>query len=315
MEYSKELKVGAAILVAAAVFFIGLRFFQDLPILQNRYMMNVQFEDASGVVSCNPVRMRGVGIGSVENVALDPETQRVNVTFRVDENVRIPEGSYAEVSGFSALSGVKLTIVPGPASNPALPPGSTISGPPSGDILERLTDQAPLLASKADSVLTNANTVAGALGRQLNNPQSDLRQLIAGLHATARNLQEMTEGEDAAVRQTVKNLEAISEDLEGFTGTNTDTLKANNMGKTMARLNRSLSRLDTTLARLETTTLNLNEVSRKMNEGNGTIGRLVNDDALYVKLDSAAANTNSFLKDLQENPSRYLEDMTLVKIF
>jgi phospholipid/cholesterol/gamma-HCH transport system substrate-binding protein len=315
MQYSSEIKVGIAIVIAVAVFFAGLRFFQDLPIFRDSYTMQAQFEDAGGIVSGNPVRMKGVSIGTVQSVVLDQETQLVEVRFRVNEGVQIPEGSYAEVTGFSALSGVRLSIVPGPSSNPALPPNATLSEPPKGDILERLSDQAPVLATKADSVLTNTNTVVRALGEQVDNPQSDLRQLLSTLTQTARNLQTMTEGEDAALRATVRNLEAISADLERFTGTDTDTLEANNMGKTMARLNRSITRLDTTLARLESTTANLSEVSRKMNEGEGTIGRLVNDDGLYMKLDSAATEANGLLRDLRDDPSRYLKDMTLVKVF
>lgn len=315
MQYSSEIKVGIAIVIAIAVFFAGLRFFQDLPIFRDSYTMQAQFEDAGGIVSGNPVRMKGVSIGTVQSVVLDQETQLVQVRFRVNEGVQIPEGSYAEVTGFSALSGVRLSIVPGPSSNPALPPNATLSEPPKGDILERLSDQAPVLATKADSVLTNTNTVVRALGEQVDNPQSDLRQLLSTLTQTARNLQTMTEGEDAALRATVRNLEAISADLERFTGTDTDTLEANNMGKTMARLNRSITRLDTTLARLESTTANLSEVSRKMNEGEGTIGRLVNDDGLYMKLDSAATEANGLLRDLRDDPSRYLKDMTLVKVF
>ena len=315
MQYSSEIKVGIAIVIAIAVFFAGLRFFQDLPIFRDSYTMQAQFEDAGGIVSGNPVRMKGVSIGTVQSVVLDQETQLVEVRFRVNEGVQIPEGSYAEVTGFSALSGVRLSIVPGPSSNPALPPNATLSEPPKGDILERLSDQAPVLATKADSVLTNTNTFVRALGEQVDNPQSDLRQLLSTLTQTARNLQTMTEGEDAALRATVRNLEAISADLERFTGTDTDTLEANNMGTTMARLNRSITRLDTTLARLESTTANLSEVSRKMNEGEGTIGRLVNDDGLYMKLDSAATEANVLLRDLRDDPSRYLKDMTLVKVF
>ena len=315
MKYSSEIKVGVAILVAVGVFFAGLRFFQDLPIFQDSYTMSAQFDDAGGIVSGNPVRMKGVSIGTVQSVVLDQETQLVTVRFRVNEGVDIPEGSYAEVTGFSALSGVRLSIVPGPSSNPALPANATLSGPPKGDVLERLSDQAPVLATKADSVLTNTNTAVQALGQQLDDPGSDLRRLLSSLRKTARNLQTMTDGNDAALRATIRNLEAISADLERFTGSDADTLEANNMGKTMARLNRSLTRLDTTLARLETTSAHLSHVSRKMNEGNGTIGRLVNDDGLYVKLDSAATEANGLLRDLRDNPSRYLKDMTLVKVF
>lgn len=310
MEYSKELKIGVSIAAAVLIFFVGFRYFQDLPIFQDNYPMQATFEDAGGLVSGNPVTMKGVNIGSVRSVRLDTEKQVVRVQFVVNEDVQIPEGSYADVTGFSALSGVRLSIVPGSSGNPPLPPGTTLSGPPGGDILERLSDQAPKLAAKADSVLGHANTTLGALGRQLEDPQSDFRQSLQALNATLSNLREMTGSEDAALRQTLQNLRAITADLQHFTNTNSDSL-----GIAVSRLNRSLARLETNLANLERTTQSLGELTTKMNEGDGTIGRLVNDPSLYVRLDSAASRTNQLLDDLQKNPGRYLKEMTLMEVF
>lgn len=315
MQYSNEIKVGVAIIVAAIVFFVGLRFFQDLPIFQGSYTLHAKFEDAGGLVSGNPVRMKGVSVGTVQSVTLNQSEQMVDVRFRVEDDVAVPSGSYAKVTGFSALSGVRLTIIPGPASNTPLASGATLPGPPEGGLLERLSDQAPELASKADSVLTGANTTFDALNQQLANPSSDLRQTIRALEQTMRNVSELTGDENAALRQTLSNLEAITADLEGFTGTDTDTLQANNLGQTMKRLNAALARLETNLATLETTTTNLNALTTKMNEGDGTIGRLVNDPSLYVRLDTTAARANQILLDLKQNPGRYLNDMTLVKVF
>lgn len=315
MQYSNELKVGVALIAAAIVFFVGLRFFQDLPIIKGSYPLNARFQDASGLVSGNPVRMKGVSIGTVQSVTLNQAEQIVDVRFRVEEDVAVPEGSYAKVTGFSALSGVRLAIIPGPAGSPPLASGATLPGPPEGGILERLSDRAPELASKADSVLSGANTTFSALNQQLANPSSDLRQAIRALEQTLQNVSQLTGDQDAALQQTLSNLEAITRDLEGFTGTDTDTLKANNLGQTMKRLNGALARLETNLATLETTTTNLNTLTAKMNEGEGTIGRLVNDPSLYVRLDTTAARANDILRDLKENPGRYLEDMTLVKVF
>jgi phospholipid/cholesterol/gamma-HCH transport system substrate-binding protein len=310
MKYSNELKIGLSLVAAVLIFLFGYRYFLDLPIFQDSYTMQAEFDEAGGLVSGNPVTMKGVSIGTVQRVRLDQDDQVVRVRFMVNEDVRIPEGSYADVSGFSALSGVRLGIVPGPASNPALPAGATLSGPPGGDILERLSDRAPVLASKADSVLSSANTALGAAGQQLSDPQSDLRRTIRTLNATLQNVQELTGAEDAALRQTLQNLEQITADLQGFTGTSSDSLNV-----TVSRLNRSLARLETNLATLERTTQSLDAVADKMNTGTGTIGRLVNDPSLYNNLDSAAVNTNRLLRDLQQNPGRYLQDMTLVKVF
>jgi phospholipid/cholesterol/gamma-HCH transport system substrate-binding protein len=310
MKYSNEIKVGLSIIVAIGVFFVGFRFFQDIPLFQERYTMQVEFEDAGGIVQGNPVRMKGVSIGTVQSVTLDQQEQVVRVRFRVDDDVPIPEGSYAEVTGFSALSGVRLSITPGPPGNPRLPPGSTLPGPPEGDILERLSDQAPVLATKTDSLLSNANVSMRALSRQLKNPESDLRRTLQALNGTMQNVETITQENQQNLRKTIDNLQAITRDLKGFTSENGDTL-----GVAVRRLNRSLASLETSLNSLETTTASLDTLTTKMNRGDGTIGRLVNDPGLYNKLDSAAARTNRLLLDVQRNPSRYLEDMTLMRVF
>mgnify|MGYP006423843691 CR=1 FL=1 len=310
MEYSNELKIGASILAAVVIFFVGYRYLQDLPIFQDSYVMAATFDDAGGLVSGNPVTLQGVNVGSVESVRLDQAEQVVRVQFTVNEGVPIPEGSYADVSGFSALSGVRLSIQPGPSGNPPLPPGSTLEAPPGGDVLDQLSRQAPTLASKADSVLGNANIALGALGQQLGNPQSDLRNSIRAFNATLANLQQITGSDDAPLRRTLRNLEAVTADLEQFTDPGSDSLTV-----TVHRLNRALARVETNLNNLERTTQSLGELTAKMNEGDGTIGRLVNDPSLYLRLDSTAARTNRILDDLKQNPGRYLKEMTLVKVF
>ncbi len=310
MTYSNELKVGAAIVLAAVAFFFGIRFFQDLPLLGGTYQLTAQFDEAGGLVAGNPVRMKGVNIGSVESVRLDQETQSVRVRMQIDKDVRIPQGSHARVSGFSGLGGVRISIQPGPSDNPPLSPNSTISGPPEGSVLERLTDQAPEIATEADSLLRNTNATMTQLNQQLRNPESDLRQTLASLRGLTNNLEDVTEAEKANIQALLQNLQVISGDLREFMGENRDSLDV-----AVSRLNRSLDRLNRGLASFEQTSARLDTLTKKINTGEGTVGRLINDPALYTKLDSAATQTNRLLRDIQENPSRYLDDMTLLKVF
>ena len=85
MQYTNELKVGAAIIFAAFAAFLGIRFFQDVPLLGSSYRLYAQFEDVGGLVPGNPVRMKGVKVGSVENVELDPKTQKVRVRLQFED--------------------------------------------------------------------------------------------------------------------------------------------------------------------------------------------------------------------------------------
>lgn len=310
MNYSNELKVGAAIVLAAVFAFAGIRFFQDLPLFGSSYTLYAEFDDAGGLVSGNPVRMKGVNVGTVDGVTLNPETQRVRVQISLQEGARIPKGSYAQVSGISALGGVHISIEPGPSDNPQLPSGATLEVPPEGSTLNQLTAQAPALAAKADSVLAGANTTIGGMNAQLLNTDSDLRQTLASLRRMSNNLDEVTEAEKENIRRLIQNLEGISSDLKAFTDENGDSLDV-----AVRRLNQSLDRLNRSLASFENTSATLDTLTTKMNNGEGTAGRLVNDPGLYIKLDSAAARANRILVDFEQNPNRYLEDMTLVKVF
>jgi phospholipid/cholesterol/gamma-HCH transport system substrate-binding protein len=272
-------------------------------------LLTAQFENVSGLSAGNPVRLSGVNVGTVVSVQLQQDEETVRVRFRVNENVLIPQGSIAEVRGFSALGGVRLGIRPGPSTNPPLQPGSTIDTPSGPGLLDQLTQQGPEMTSKVDSVLDNTSRATGALANQMEEG-GDLQQTLASLRNVATTLESVSGGEEETLRSAIQNLETITADLQSFTSENSDSL-----GVTVQRVNRNLTRLEQNLANLERTTAALGSFAEKINEGEGTLGRLANDPSLYNNLDSTSVQMNRLLRDLQENPQRYLEDMTLVRMF
>lgn len=309
MKYSNEVKVGLSIVLAVLVLIVGVRYFQDLPIVSSSYMLTANFENVGGLSSGNPVRLSGVNVGTVESVRLRQDEETVRVRFRVNESVLIPEGSVAEIKGFAALGGVRLGIEPGPSTNPPLQPGSTINTPSGPGLLDQLTRQGPQITSKADTVLSNTARFTDALAGQMQDG-GDLEQTLSSLRAVATTLESVSGGEEETLRSAIQNLEALTADLESFTDENADSL-----GTTVQRVNDNLSRLEQNLANLERTTAALGAVAEKINSGEGTLGRLANDPSLYNNLDSTSVQMNRLLRDLQENPQRYLRDMTLVRMF
>lgn len=309
MKYSNEIKVGITVVLSALILIVGVRYFQDLPIFSSSYTLRADFENVSGLATGNPVRMNGVNVGTVQSVDLMQKEQVVRVRFRVNEDVLIPEGSLAEVKGFSAMGGVRLSVRPGPASNPPLQPGGIIDTPQGPGIVEQLSQQGPELASHADTVLTNTNRITSALANQMGEG-GDLQQTLASLRNVAATLESVSGGEEETLRSAIQNLEAITTDLQSFTSENSDSLSV-----TVQRVNQNLTRLEQNLSNLERTTSALGSFAEKINEGEGTLGRLANDPSLYENLDSTSVQVNRLLRDLQENPQRYLEDMTLVRMF
>ena len=52
-----------------------------------------------------------------------------------------------------------------------------------------------------------------------------------------------------------------------------------------------------------------------LRHGDGTAAKLLNDPALYTRLDSMTTTLNRILTDFESNPGRYLREMKLIEIF
>ena len=310
MKYSNEIKVGLAIVLAGLVFVFGIRYMQDIPLFRGSYVLETRFADAGGLVAGNPVRVNGVNVGSVEAVSLDPQARRARVLFRVDNGVKIPEGSTASVAGVSALGGVRLHVQLGPPDNPPIPPGGFVPSPPSEDILGQLSDQVPMLAARTDSLLRSANQTLEEAQMLLNSPNSDLLTTLTSIRSSADALSQLLRSQSGELSQIIANTESLTSELRTFVDEKGDSL-----GVTVDQMNEVLSQAERNLLVLERTTTNLDQLIRSINEGEGTLGRLVNDPDLYMRIDSTVTRVNDILDDFQQNPGRYLKDMSLVRVF
>jgi phospholipid/cholesterol/gamma-HCH transport system substrate-binding protein len=45
----------------------------------------------------------------------------------------------------------------------------------------------------------------------------------------------------------------------------------------------------------------------KAEKGEGSFGKLMNDDSLYVHLDASSKNLSLLLEDMKSNPKRYVQ--------
>lgn len=309
MKYGNELKVGTAVILSLIILFFGIRYFQDVPLFSGSYELHTAFSNADGLVNGNPVRINGVPVGSVDRVRLNTEQQRVDVYFHVENGLRIPEGSTTKLAGLAAFGTVMLDITLGPPGNPPLEAGGFLSSS-SSDALGDIMSQAPQLVGRVDTLLTGATSTLGEVEGLLANPQSDLRQMLVAIEASAASLDRLLRMEQRRIASTLESVDTLASSLSSFTQNNQDSLSL-----VVQNLNSTLTQLNTNLATLESTTANLDVLLTKINQGQGTLGLLVNDPGLYHRLDSTAATLNGLLLDIQRDPKRYLKDLKLVDVF
>lgn len=323
MKVANELKVGLVIIVCAVIFFLGVRYFEAIPLFRGTYELYTTFDDGGGLQNGNMVRINGVSVGSVTSVELDEAARKVRVRFKVDEGVRLYEGSYVEIAGIAALGDPLLSITLGPSSNPLIAPGGLVPSR-EDDLLGRLADRAPGLIDNVedalagtDEVVASANATLGAaegafseLEAVVGPGNANLRQTLAALTATTNTLNAVLRAEQARLAAVLTNVEGLTGDLRGFTGTRSDSL-----GLAVDNLNSVLRRLDQNLVALETTTSGLDTLFVRLERGDGTLGLLVNDPGLYLRMDSALVSLNRILTGFEDDPRRYLKDLRLVDIF
>lgn len=310
MKYTKELAVGLSLVIAIVIFVLGVRFFEDLPLFRGTYTIHTAFEDTNGLNTGNAVRVNGVRVGAVDVVELDPEANRVLVTFHVDKDIAIPEGSAATLGGIAALASIHLEIELGPPSNPRVEEGGFIPGRTGGGLMDLVSAKGPELAEQVEEVLTRANSTLEDAEVLFEGASGDVGQTMAAFRQAATTLEQTLRAEQAALHRTVANLELFSGDMSEFSGTSADTL-----AMAVQRLNRSMQQLESSLDQLEGTTATLDEILQKINTGDGTLARMINDPSVYVQLDSTLAAMQRIMTEFQSDPKKYLQHLNLVEIF
>ncbi|MDX2233385.1 MAG: outer membrane lipid asymmetry maintenance protein MlaD [Hyphomonadaceae bacterium] len=124
-EQAAETILGA-IVAAVAIGFLGFAITRaGSAEAAGGYELFARFQRADGVAVGSDVRISGVKVGAVREVALDPETFYAKVTLTLDPVVKLPDDSSAKVASDGLLGGAYVSLDAG-GSEAILTPGSEI---------------------------------------------------------------------------------------------------------------------------------------------------------------------------------------------
>lgn len=112
-ENKTEVFVGAIVLAAAIGFVAYAGQITGFSAQSSGYELSASFRSAEGVTVGTDVRLAGVKIGTVTDVALNPTTFRADTSFSVSEGIEIPDDSAVVVASEGLLGGNFVEVVPG----------------------------------------------------------------------------------------------------------------------------------------------------------------------------------------------------------
>lgn len=122
---ASELVAGTLVLLVA-VGFLGFAVANTGRGAGQGYTLNARFDRIDGLAIGADVRVGGVKVGSVTAAHIDPRTYQAVVAFTVEDAIKLPRDSSAQVTSDGLLGGRFLALVPG-GDDQMLPPGGTFT--------------------------------------------------------------------------------------------------------------------------------------------------------------------------------------------
>lgn len=282
----REFVVGLFVLAGVVAVLVTLFMLTDPGTFRGRYYLYAVVEDAGGIRNGDPVQLRGVHIGRVMGFEIVP--RGVRMRLEIENRYRIPEDSRVRLRSNGLLGGMVADVEPGKAAallkNGDTLPGERVEGVV--EMMERVGTQAGQVLGRAETVLSDGTV------RSLGEAASDLQRLVAELAATVAE-------QRGQWRELSRSLSRAAAGVER-------AVAGPALERAVARSDSITVLLEQTAVSLRRTSASLDVILGRMARGEGTLGLLSSDDALYRSLAGSLESLRLLLEDIRANPRRYI---------
>lgn len=298
MKLSNEVRIGIAVIAAAAVLIFGIIYLRGMDLRSQQYSLTVRYRNVNGLKEGDAVTVSGLSVGHVADMTL--HGTEIAVALAIKARIQLPDDSQAILKSATIMGGKYIEIVPGTGAH-MLSDGDSLVGHYEADLSELTSTLAPI-SGQVLGILENIN-------QTLDEPtRRQIQVTVANIARSSARLQEiiLTEGQEAD--KAFRDFSQFSRDLASFART-LDSLaqsQGGNVESTLHSLKTVSTQVERVAGRLDRSSEALQEILGNIRKGKGTLGRLVYDDKLYDDVDSLAINLTLLVKDLRENPGRYV---------
>lgn len=282
--YHKEATVGGFVIVGVAAFFFGSMWLRGQTIGTPDQVL-VTFENVGNLKIGGPVRVSGAAIGKVEKIDL-LGVGKVLVGFTYDEDLITPtKGGTAAIVGIGMLGDMAVDFEPGTGAR--LTERDTLVGTMSPGFADIGAD----LAGEAKTAMTSLN-------RMLDTGLVvDLRRTLTSTDRMMAYFADPRRGPTAEVSATMRSLQVVSARLDS-------TLRAIDAARLSSRVDSTMRAAGDMSARIAATSARIDSLLAKIARGDGTLGKLANDDALYEEIRKTMAATAALIEEMKKDPGK-----------
>ena len=280
---TKEAIVGFVSIFAITILIISIIYGKNISLNTEKKTITVLFETVSGLEIGSKVFVRGVPCGTVKSVNLSNEN--VIVKADVDNEIKIYTDATAMVENKEIMGGKMLVIHVG--TNGILLTDQTIKGTSSKGINEAVADIAKIM-THAKTLIENTDSLIVKITNAI--PQTDFDKKF-----------DKISDETILTLKTIKNVMNSVNTKFNFTLKKADTLvdsMQNSIDQGKSEIANIYPKINSLITKTDLLISSLNEQVEALTDSTGSIGRLVNTDEFYLKLDRAVTNIDSLVKKI-----------------
>lgn len=304
MKIRNETKVGILAVVAITILIVGYGFLKGNNVFSSETEFYARYKSVEGLTVSKPILVNGFQIGRVSSLKLEP-SGTILAQFKVHPEYEIPTNTIARLESTDLLGGKAIVFDLGNSKFYAKD-GDTLAANNEKNLMEQvqpIQKKAEAIIGKLDSMLSSINnTINPDFQRNFNRSFASIANTMATLEGTTRKVDNLVGAESSRIAAIMANLESVSGNFKNNNQRITNVMaNLEKMSDQLARAN-----FESTVNNANKAVADMQAAINKVNNGEGSLGKLINDDGLYQNLNNASGNLDKLMIDLKANPKRYV---------
>jgi len=286
----RDIQVGLMVLFAVIVLIVGLMFFKRVSLDTDMVTYHADFNAVEGLRQGDRVQVRGIRVGQVQRFEIMPG--KVRVTMEIEDWVNL----YDDAEVLLVMKGLvgEMLIEIEPGSEDAVDPGHVFTGRNAASMVE-LGDKVHRTLDQVSALSEEVFLFRYRLRRELHSvpPRRSADRDISAVEGLSEENRE-------SLRTLSANLAELTADLN-------DAVGEGKLDSTLTAARSAAVSLDSTMVELRVVSARAADLLVLLESGEGTVGKLLHDPALYDRADSTLESLDRFLDQLRRNPKAMIK--------